>query len=188
MPNKTKVSTVSIMKKLYGMLITLTKAWIHSISGNKGTKSSVRTVIGFSKIWPTITVLHLQTSRVIICGQDAQMEEHQKANQQCVLSVSAVSTSPQYGFVTYKFHSDSINGEIYQRFIEDLAKKLDASKKHLIIMENASIHKSVTAPQHLSIKFLSPYSPMLNPIEEAFSAWKASVKNKLATAEVTSRI
>ena len=29
---------------------------------------------------------------------------------------------------------------------------------------------------------------LLNPIEEAFSAWKASVKNELATAEVTSRI
>ena len=28
----------------------------------------------------------------------------------------------------------------------------------------------------------------LNPIEEAFSAWKASVKNELATTEVTSRI
>ena len=38
------------------------------------------------------------------------------------------------------------------------------------------------------MKILSPYSSTLNPIEEAFSAWKASVKNELAAAEVTSRI
>ena len=56
-------------------------------------------------------------------------------------------------------------------------------------MDNASIHKNLTlsCDQH-HVRYLPPHSPSLNPIEEAFSCWKASVKNELAHVEVHSRI
>ena len=45
----------------------------------------------------------------------------------------------------------------------------------------------ISCQNHI-LKFLPPYFPALNPIEEAFSTWKWSVKNELARGEVQLRI
>ena len=73
--------------------------------------------------------------------------------------------------------------------MQNLSNSLPSYEKYLIVLDNASVHKSVSLdnPNH-QLKFLLPYSPMLNPIEEAFSAWKAVVKRELALPDTIARI
>ena len=54
----------------------------------------------------------------------------------------------------------------------------------MIIFDNAPCHRSVTSPRDNHVlKYLPPWSPMLNPIEEAFSVLKAEIKSKLSTTQ-----
>ena len=64
--------------------------------------------------------------------------------------------------------------------------KMDSEMKSFIVSlveENCG----TTSESHL-VKFLPPYSPILNPIEEAFSCWKYKVKSRLAEPDAQMRI
>jgi transposase len=73
-------------------------------------------------------------------------------------------------FQSYVFE-DSINSRVVQACFDEFAKQL--CKKTVIILDNASIHKSdefkqnieLWEKQGLFIYFLPPYSPELNRIE-----------------------
>ena len=75
------------------------------------------------------------------------------------------------------------NGLRFASFVVSLLEKLDelSITDSFIIMDNCVIHK-VHAVRELfnnsrhSLVFLPPYSPQLNPIEEAFSKWKNLIK------------
>ena len=62
--------------------------------------------------------------------------------------------------------------------------------KSLFILNNVPFYKAVsvittiTEAGHL-IKYLHPYSPFLNPIENMFSAWKEFVRRERQTSEKT---
>lgn len=58
-----------------------------------------------------------------------------------------------------------------------------------LVMDNAKIHKTnlvreVLTTSNLSIKFLPPYSPMLNPIEKCFSKMKAHARQILGDTNI----
>ena len=53
-------------------------------------------------------------------------------------------------------------------------------------MDNAPCHKDCNIP--FAVKYLPTYSPFLNPIENAFSCWKATVKRSLAVPDVQENI
>ena len=56
-------------------------------------------------------------------------------------------------------------------------------------MDNAPIHSNVGLEcAHHQCIHLPPYSPFLNPCEEAFSTWKADVKQELSIPFNVSRI
>ena len=55
-------------------------------------------------------------------------------------------------------------------------------------MDNVPFHKSLSVKNQFlekghTIKYLPPYSPMLNPTENAFSKWKLYVKMANCTSE-----
>jgi transposase len=63
-------------------------------------------------------------------------------------------------------------------------------EKVCIIMDNAKIHRkkdleSITIEFGFCFKFLSPYSYMVNPIENAFSKIKLGVRSKLRSSVVS---
>ncbi|KAG0436290.1 hypothetical protein DMUE_4295 [Dictyocoela muelleri] len=63
-------------------------------------------------------------------------------------------------------------------FINNDLPLLDHNNKKYIIMDNASIHKTIDVKQAFMnrgyiLKFIPPYSPHLNPIEEFFSCFKS---------------
>ena len=84
----------------------------------------------------------------------------------------------------FKTINESYNGERYGEFFDDLFAKLYERNitNQILILDNCSIHKvqdvrtKIAQAGHSCI-FLPPYSPQLNPVEEAFSKWKLVVKS-----------
>lgn len=55
-------------------------------------------------------------------------------------------------------------------FLEELSKKIPAGRHCVLVLDNASIHKSkyLVVPNNITVIFLPPYSPELNPMERAW--------------------
>jgi transposase len=79
----------------------------------------------------------------------------------------------------------------FQEFFDELCARcrdLDEEAEWLVLMDGPNFHRGVRVqPQqqrHVSIRFLPPYSPFLNPTELANSALKARVKQLLADPQI----
>jgi transposase len=88
------------------------------------------------------------------------------------------------GGVIYKFY-DRGNTPSMSNFVTHLHKELG---KVLLVMDNASYHKSAEFKKHIRsfggdviIIFLPPYSPELNPVEMLWREYKRYIANKLYT-------
>ena len=81
----------------------------------------------------------------------------------------------------------NVNGEIFLGFIQrcllNIIKPFDGSNpKSVVVFDNASIHHLSTVIDIITaagaiVRFLPPYSPDLNPIEEVFSKVKAYLRD-----------
>jgi transposase len=91
-----------------------------------------------------------------------------------------------YGFIDYDLYHGDYNKERFLSFIKRLlVTKMNAYGPGVprsdLIMDNAPIHSgaelATLCKQHgVRLKFLPPYCPHLNPIEEIFHELKASLK------------
>jgi len=72
----------------------------------------------------------------------------------------------------------SINTDNFNKFLEEF-KEFLGDKEVILIMDNASFHKSkrLKIPKGISIEYIPPYSPELNPIERVFQEIKKHFKN-----------
>jgi transposase len=61
------------------------------------------------------------------------------------------------------------NAESFGAFLDELARHRDRRRRNVVILDNAGYHTRHHGPGHLSLDFLPPYSPELNPIERV---WK----------------
>jgi len=84
----------------------------------------------------------------------------------------------------------SHNGDTFLDFIDGLLDRMNPypNPKSVIVLDNASIHHGEDAVEMVEdrgmrIEFLPPYSPDLNPIEEAFSSMKAWIRHNRNTAQ-----
>ena len=83
------------------------------------------------------------------------------------------------------------NGHKFCMFIVDLIAVIKRNKGldgAWLIMDNARIHKTQELKEIIQdslyqLEFLSPYSYMLNPIENLFSKVKAEVRNMFSESE-----
>jgi transposase len=100
-----------------------------------------------------------------------------------------VSVLPAYtidGYITARTFYGSCTGEIFSDFIIDdllpLCNPYPGSRS-VIVMDNASVHHkeaeeivAVCRQKGVWVRFLPPYSPDFNPIEESFSDLKAFIR------------
>ena len=101
--------------------------------------------------------------------------------------IAAVSSEKIW---TFEITKGSVNSKKFEEYMSKLVEdlRLKGLKKVLLIMDNASIHKSeylsnaVRESGHTHM-FLPPYSPFLNPIENLFNQWKSIVRSKLPQNE-----
>ncbi|KAG0434043.1 hypothetical protein DMUE_5326 [Dictyocoela muelleri] len=82
------------------------------------------------------------------------------------------------GIYSYKIKKGSFNSTDMCSFINNDLPSLRENEIKYIIMDNASIHKTsevaiAANSKRYILKFLPPYSPQLNPIEEFFSTFKS---------------
>lgn len=80
----------------------------------------------------------------------------------------------------YDFYT-SQNSITFRDFLMNLIEKLDTNKKYILILDNASWHKTEIIKDYLlkhkkwiSVEHIPPYSPELNPIE---TCWKVTKNN-----------
>jgi transposase len=85
----------------------------------------------------------------------------------------------------YEFY-DSQNSLTFRHFLRTFIKTLSRKKKYVFILDNAGFHKTQTVKNLLneyskfvSVEYLPPYSPELNPIE---TNWKVT-KNAVTKAQ-----
>ena len=100
--------------------------------------------------------------------------------------VSAIAFMSMNGMLDCKTVTDSVNGEVFYNFVQtSLLPHLmpfNGTNPHsVVIMDNCSIHhiqQTVNMIHEVGalVHFLPPYSPDYNPIEEAFSKVKSTLK------------
>ena len=95
-----------------------------------------------------------------------------------------LAISAQRGIEYFSFHVGGTTAVVFQTFFSALSQTIGVDNDAIFVLDNAPCHRSATSlsPRHI-IKFLPAYSPMLTPIENAFSCWKWSIKNRLAQPE-----
>ncbi|KIJ27476.1 hypothetical protein M422DRAFT_190966, partial [Sphaerobolus stellatus SS14] len=85
-----------------------------------------------------------------------------------------------HGMISLKIVEGSFTATTFAEFIEELLNQMNPfpGPNSVIVMDNCQIHKrqdnlDMIIERGMRYEFLPPYSPDLNPIEEAFSAIKA---------------
>lgn len=98
-------------------------------------------------------------------------------------NISVCCAISKTGVIKYTAQNSAFNTQTFQVFMEELV--LDVFSRDInqavFIMDNVRFHK-VSAIRNLienkgyNILYLPPYSPFLNPIENAFSKWKQNIR------------
>lgn len=98
------------------------------------------------------------------------------------ISIAAAMTKSK--IIQYKIKEGAYNKVVYIDFLRDVVNELENKNmcNMIFIMDNVPFHHSVEVLELISthghaLLYLPPYTPQLNPIEEAFSAWKERVRN-----------
>jgi len=61
------------------------------------------------------------------------------------------------------------NAESFGAYLGELARHRDRRRRNIVILDNAGYHAANRCPEGLTLDFLPPYSPELNPVERV---WK----------------
>jgi len=112
--------------------------------------------------------------------------------------VSVITTLSVEGILCCKIIRGNVNSEAFVKFIENqlmlILMPFDGyNPRSIVIMDNCSIHHvdHVTALLQeigVLIQWLPPYSPDLNPLEEAFSKVKSDMKSMETEMQVLNDI
>ena len=106
-------------------------------------------------------------------------------------NVTLICAMNSQKIIHYKIVDEgTCNNKKFGEFLLELISILNADASFInawLILDNAQIHKTLAirnmfADTPYTLKFLSPYSYMLNPIENAFSKIKATAKSLLANS------
>jgi len=109
--------------------------------------------------------------------------------------VSGIAIMSMNGILDVSVSTGTTNGDIFydfvQKFLLPQLQPFNGSNPHgVVIMDNCSIHHTHEAVKMIEevgamVQFLPPYSPDLNPIEEAFSKVKSVIKSYERTMETS---
>ena len=100
--------------------------------------------------------------------------------------VNAVAALSSNGIVALDLTTDTVNGDTFFDFlrgslIQNMMPFNGTNPQSIIVMDNCSVHnvqevKDLLWQAGIVVLFLPPYSPDLNPIEEAFSYIKGYLR------------
>jgi hypothetical protein len=107
------------------------------------------------------------------------------------------AVSPTAGLLHHKIVAATMTAERFQTFVEELLEVVssrndigDSDQMH-IVMDGARFHGRMQITEQYAANWrdvtLPPYSPFLNPVENAHSCVKAAIKRALSQPEVAER-
>ena len=84
-------------------------------------------------------------------------------------------------YLAHTIFQGAITAEIMEEFLEKEVLPMLQPGYHVLLMDNASIHRSPTIVQlckdfGIHLEYLPPYSPDYNPIEKSFKVLKSWMK------------
>jgi transposase len=89
------------------------------------------------------------------------------------------------GVICHKIISGAFNTATFCQFVKSLVNALNDSNNLVLVIDNARIHNEKEIEMILKdkcdVKFLSPYSPMFNPIENVFGTLKSKIRKMLVS-------
>lgn len=201
-PHKPHIVESTLWKHLDGALITLKKLHIVPAQRNSvSTKIKRRDyALEFMHIRDEQTfspVFIDETGWSLLCRQSrGRAPMGVRANLivpmgHCQHLNMCAAISPVIGWIYHQLYEQSFRKETFLQFVRSLLDFLNVSHpaiRFCFIADNARIHSPVDLnalfllPEYSRHRFLflPPYSPVLNPIENAFSCLKAHVKAELA--------
>ena len=88
-----------------------------------------------------------------------------------------LAISPVFGLIYHKIQSGGMTGALFNEFLENTNEHLDEHETRYLIFDGAPAHRRAAPPaENTQVKVLPPYSPFLNPVEQAISCLKAHIK------------
>lgn len=113
-------------------------------------------------------------------GQRAvRIVNHRRGNNLTI--VFAVSNTR--GLVHYEICEGGMDGERFVNLLQNIANNVPMHGQVVFIFDNAPAHRRAASgnlPANVSLRWLPPYSPFLNIVENTISIWKAKTKALLA--------
>ena len=103
-----------------------------------------------------------------------------------------MAISPSAGVVTWKIFEGALDSDCFAEFFQDVQQGFAKNFSSTIcILDNCRVHKrddltKLLQPNH-EIKFLPPYSPFFNPIENCFNVIKQKVRSSLVSEAIIHR-
>ncbi|KAG0435357.1 hypothetical protein DMUE_4765 [Dictyocoela muelleri] len=99
------------------------------------------------------------------------------------INISVLCAITQNGIFDFQIKIGGFKSSDILNFDETKLSLLTHENRKKVILDNASIHKTANviesfARRNYILKFLPPYSPQLNPIEEFFTCLKSRVKQR----------
>ena len=97
-------------------------------------------------------------------------------------NISLLAITSSTGILHHKMIDGAYNTQSFICFLKECLEKGILSTNKIIIMDNVKFHHGILAKEWLTensiiFKYLPPYSPQLNPIEEIFSVVKSRYHN-----------
>ena len=95
------------------------------------------------------------------------------------------------GIVYYELQDTTMTAQRFKHFLDNLQVVLHALDANnactTIVMDNAPVHRGASCGDSM-LRYLPPYSPFLNPIENCFSVIKMKIRELLREEAVQRRI
>ena len=97
--------------------------------------------------------------------------------------------SPVIGVIHHVIQMGGMTSELFTEFLNNTAQQLNDEETHYLIYDGAPAHRGATVPtDDIHVKMLPPYSPFLNPVEQAISCLKANIKADISRPHIQLRM
>ena len=205
MPHKPEVSISTIARTLDGMMFTIKLAEDVPDARNAQRVLDMRAVyaqwfleqgVVAHLVFIDETGFNIWTRRSFgraPRGQPARRVVHGQRGKNCTVTVAV---SADVGLVHHTVASETVTRESFEAFLAETAQQcaqlLPPGESVYIIYDNARPHVRAQLPDNvgpnIQCKLLPPYSPFLNPTENAHAAFKAALKRILGRPEWQRRV
>ena len=100
-----------------------------------------------------------------------------------------LAISPVIDVIHHVIQMGGMTRELFTEFLNNTAQQLNDEETHYLIYDGAPAHRGAADPtDDIHVKMLRPYSPFLNPVEQAISCLKANIKADISRPHIQLRM